>query len=299
MKQFLIILVLIVCSSKALFAETFLDDMDRSVEVKAQPSRIVSLAPHITEILFDLGLGKKIVGVTQYSDYPEEAKNKERVGSYVKLNLEKIISLSPDLVLATADGNPKAVVDRLTDIGIPVYVVNAKKIGDIYGNVRSIGKVTGKSKEANAIARKLEKRINAAVGKVKGLVRPRVFIQLGYSPLYTAGKNTFVDDLITLAGGLNIAGNEKIRYPVYSMEALLKREPEVVFSVLMGSEVDIKTDSFWKRWSTLPAVRDGRIYYVDPDIVNRPSPRIAEGLEFMARKLHPEAFEDSEKKGDK
>lgn len=299
MRQSLILLFLIVCFSKPLFAETFLDDMGRPVEVKAQPSRIVSLAPHITEILFDLGLGKKIVGVTQYSDYPEEAKNKERVGSYVKLNLEKIVSLSPDLVLATADGNPKAVVDRLTDIGIPVYVVNAKKIVDIYGNIRSIGEVTGKSKEAHAIAEKLEKRIIAAVDKVKGLVRPRVFIQLGYSPLYTAGKNTFVDDLISLAGGLNIAGEEKIRYPVYSTESLLKREPQVIFSVLMGSEVDIKTDSFWKRWNTLPAVRDGRIYYVDPDIVNRPSPRIADGLELMARKLHPEAFEDSKRKGDK
>ena len=299
MKRCLILLILIVCSGKTLFAETFSDDMGRRVEIRAHPLRIVSLAPHITEILFDLDLGKRIVGVTQYSNYPEEAKNKERVGSYVKLNIEKILSLSPDLVLATADGNPKEVVDRLSSIGIPVYVVNAKEVGDIYGNIRSIGRVTGKTKEADVIAGNLEKRITAVTDKLKNLAKPRVFIQLGYSPLYTAGKNTFIDDLITLAGGLNIAGNEKIRYPVYSTEALLKREPEVVFSVLMGSEVDIKTDSFWKRWSTLPAVRDGRIYYVDPDIVNRPSPRIAEGLEFMARKLHPEAFGASEKKEDK
>lgn len=299
MKQFLILLVLIASSSKPLFAETFTDDMGRSVEVRANPPRIVSLAPHITEILFDLDLGERVVGVTRYSDYPEEAKSKERVGSYVKLNLEKIVYLSPDLVLATADGNPKAVVDRLTDLGIPVYVVNAKEIGDIYSNIRSIGKVTGKSKEAEGIAYKLEKRISAVGDKVKGLARPRVFIQLGYSPLYTAGKNTFVDDLITLAGGVNIAGEEKIRYPVYSTEALLEREPEVIFSVLMGSEVDIKTDTFWQRWGSLPAVRDGHIYYVDPDIVNRPSPRIAEGLEFFARRLHPEAFEHAGEKEDR
>lgn len=299
MKRCLILLLLIVCSGKSVFAETFLDDMGRSVEVRANPPRIVSLAPHITEILFDLDLGKRIVGVTRYSNYPEEAKTKERVGSYVKLNLEKIVSLSPDLVLATADGNPKAVVDRLADIGIPVYVVNAKKIGDIYGNIRSIGAVTGKGKEADAIAGELEERIGAVVDEVKGLASPRVFIQLGYSPLYTAGKNTFIDDLITLAGGLNIAGEEKIRYPVYSTEELLKREPQVIFSVLMGSEVDIETDTFWKRWATLPAVRDGRIYYVDPDIVNRPSPRIAEGLEFLAHKLHPEAFDDAGEQGDK
>ncbi|MDT8316389.1 MAG: cobalamin-binding protein [bacterium] len=299
MKRFLIIPLLVLCSSKALFAETFSDDMGRLVEIKENPSRIVSLAPHITEILFALDLGKKVVGVTQYSDYPEEARNKERVGSYVKLNLEKIVSLSPDLVLATADGNPKAVVDRLGSIGIPVYVVNAGGIKDIYGNIRSIGIVTGKSKKADLIAEKLENRINSVVDKVKKLARPRVFIQLGYSPLYTAGKNTFVDDLITLAGGKNIAGKEKISYPVYSTEELLNKEPEVVFSVLMGSEVDIKTDTFWNQWHTLPAVRDGRIYYVDPDIVNRPSPRIAAGLELLARKLHPGVFEDSGGKGDK
>jgi len=277
-------------------AESFTDDMGRKVDVRPSPSRIVSLAPHLTELLFTLGLGENVVGVTRYSDFPEEARNIEKVGSYVKLDLERIVSLSPQLVLATADGNPKAVVDKLTEVGIPVYVINTEGIDDIYGNIRSIGEVTGKSVEAHDVAMRLEKRINSIVEKVKGLEKPRIFIQLGIDPLYTAGKNTFVDDLIRLAGGRNIAGDIGIKYPVYSREELLNRAPQIIFSTIMGSEAAVDTENFWKRWPSIPAVSNGRIYHVDPDLLNRPSIRIADGLEIIARKIQPQVFEEPEKK---
>ncbi|MDH3973974.1 MAG: cobalamin-binding protein [Deltaproteobacteria bacterium] len=278
------------------YAGIFTDEMGRRVEVKPNPSRIVSLAPHLTEILFDLGLGKQIVGVTLYSNYPEEAKTKARVGSYVKLNLEKIVSLSPDLVIATADGNPKVVVERLTSLGIPVFVINTKGISDIYGNIISIGEVTGRPKEGRIVSMKLRERIKGITDLLKGLRKRKVFFQLGANPLYTASAGTFTDDLITLAGGINIAGEEKVRYPVYSMEEVLKRNPEVIFSVLMGSEEGKSVKPLWEKWKTIEAVKKGQIYDIEPDITNRASSRIADGLDAIARKLHPEAFNDHKSK---
>jgi len=276
------------------YSEVFTDEMGRKVEVKANPSRIISLAPHLTEILFDLGLDERIVGVTRYSNYPEAAKKKTRIGSYVKLNLEKIVSLSPDLVIATADGNPKVVVERLTSLDIPVFVINTKGISDIYTNIISIGEVTGRPKEGRRVFIALKERIKGITDLIKGLPKRKVFFQLGANPLYTASAGTFSDDLITLAGGINIAGEEKIRYPVYSMEEVLKRNPEVIFSVLMGSEEGKSVKPLWEKWTTIEAVKKGQIYDIEPDITNRPSSRIADGLDAIARKLHPQAFINKE-----
>lgn len=275
-----------------LFAETFIDEMGRSIEIDTPPKRIIALAPHITEILFALGLEENIVGVTQYSNYPEAAKEKERIGSYVRLNIEKIISLEPDLVISTAGGNPREVIDRLAALGVKVFVIHPKRIEDIYTNMRSIGAITGRKKEGNTLAAQLEKRIEDIVSRVEGLSRPKVFFQLGASPLYTTGSNTFVDDLLRKAGGKNIAGGGDIRYPVYSMEEVIRQQPEVIFAMPHGSERDVDANAYWKKWSIIPAVKNGRVFQIDPSIVNRPSPRIAEGLEIVTRKLHPEAFEN-------
>ena len=271
-------------------AEMFIDEMGRSLDLDIPPSRIISLAPHITEILFALGLEEQVVGVTRYSDYPEAARQKERIGSYVRLNIEKIVSLEPDLVISTAGGNPREAVDRLAKLGIKVFVIHPKKIEDIYTNIRSIGAITGRKKEGSAMAARLEKRVKDIVSRLEGLSRPKVFFQLGASPLYTAGSKTFVDDLLRKAGGENIAGREKIRYPVYSMEEVISRQPEVIFAMPHGSERNVDANAYWKKWSIIPAVKNGRVFQVDPSIVNRPSPRIAEGLEIVARTLHPEAF---------
>ncbi len=278
-------------------AGNFIDDLGRSVEIPKNPARIVSLAPSITEVLFALGLDEEIAGVTRFSNYPPQASAKPKVGTYVKLNLEKIVSLNPDLVVATAGGNSRVVVERLEEIGLPVFVVYPKKINDIYSNIRSLGIVTGKEKEGVALAVRIEEKIMAITDKVENLPKPKVFFQLGANPLYTAGGGTFIDDLIRMAGGLNISGDEKISYPVYSMEEVIKRAPQVIFSVLMGSQRDESVIAFWEQWPTIPAIRDKHLYAVDPDLVNRPAPRIVEALEAIARRLHPEVFEPVSERG--
>jgi len=254
-----------------------------------RPQRIVSLSPHLTEILFKLGLGDRVVGVTEYSDYPEAAGTKERVGTYVKLNLEKIISLHPDLVIGTREGNPRITVQRLRELGLNVFLVYPKNIQDIFRDIRRIGSVTGAASKAEALASELEQRAGRIAAKVQGLKKPTVFFQLGLNPLYTAGKNTFIDRLITLAGGVNLAGEKTGGYLVYSMEEVLKRGPDVIFCALMHQDHG-EALAFWKKWQTVPAVRNGRVYVINPDWTNRPSPRIILGLEAMARYLHPEAF---------
>ena len=285
-----IFLTFLFYSCLPLFAETFTDEMGRSVDVDTPPQRIISLAPHITEILFDLGLEDKLVGVTQYSDYPEAAKKIERVGSYVRLNIEKIISLNPDLVISTAGGNPREVIERLTSLGLKVFVIHPKKIEDIYSNIRSLAAITGRKEMGEKLADNLKDRVDNITHKVKGLPRPSVFLQLGASPLLTASESTFIDDLLKKAGGRNIAADEPARYPVYSMEAVINREPDVIITMLMGSERDVAAKKYWEKWPTIPAVKNGRLFHVDPSLVNRPSPRLADGLEIVARKLHPQAF---------
>jgi iron complex transport system substrate-binding protein len=285
-----ICLVFFFYGSLPLFAETFTDEMGRSIELDSPPKRIISLAPHITEIVFDLGLGDKLVGVTQYSDYPEAAKKIDRVGSYVRLNIEKIISLEPDLVISTAGGNPREVVERLATLGLKVYVIHPKKMEDIYSNISSIAAITGRKEAGEKLAKGMKKRVDTIVNKVKGLVRPKVFLQLGASPLLTASENTFIDDLLKKAGGSNIASAEPARYPVYSMEEVINQGPDIIITMLMGSERDVAAKEYWEKWSIIPAVKNGRLFNIDPSLVNRPSPRLAEGLEIVARKLHPEAF---------
>lgn len=287
-----VLLLKLLFFSDSIYAATFIDEMGRKIEVKENPSRIVSLAPHLTEILYDLGLGDRIVGVTQYSDYPEEAKSKPRIGSYVKLNIEKIVSLSPDLVVATSDGNPKAVVDKLEELGIPVFVIKVGSIKDIYVNIRSIARVTGRDTRGEEVALALEKRINEIRKKIEGQKKLKVFFQLGANPLYTASAGTFIDDLITMAGCINIAGEETVKYPAYSMEEVLKRNPDVIFTVLMGSQRGKKVRHLWEKWTSLEAVKNDRIYRIEPDIINRPSARIADGLEAIVRKLYPHLFND-------
>ena len=271
------------------------DDVGRKVEVPSNPKRIVSLAPSVTEILFALGLGDKIVGVTQFSDYPSGTALKEKIGTYIRPNIEKIVSLNPDLIIATADGNPREAVEQLEKLGLSIFTIFPEEINDIYHNMKDIGLITGKKEEGVALAESLEKRINEIADAVKGLKKPKVFFQIGTRPLYTAGKGTFIDRLITLAGGVNIVDAGTIRYPAYSIERIIADGPDVMlWGIMNKSEKDAR--NFWERWQTIPAVGNDRIYLVDPDTTNRPSPRLADGLELIARLLHPEAFQEGNEK---
>jgi iron complex transport system substrate-binding protein len=273
-----------------------LDEVGREVVLPSSPKRIVSLAPNITEILFSLGLDEEIVGVSINCNFPQKAKTKVRVGSYISLDFERIISLKPDLVIATGAGNTREMVERLETFGFPTYVIFPRNFDDILISIGHIGQVTGREDQATGIIQAMKKRKEGVTAQVRNLTRPRVFLQIGDIPIITAGKGSFADNLITLAGGENIAGGEKEMYPRWSMEEILKRSPEIILISTHNPKGDYrKVLQEWGRWKAIPAVKKGRIHLIDSDLIDRPSPRIVEGLEEIATAVHPEKFKKSMK----
>ncbi len=288
---FLSMVILLWASVSFPSPRTFIDETGREVTFPFPPKRIVSLAPNITEILFSLGLDGEIVGVSIHCNFPEKARSKARVGSYISLDFEKITSLKPDLVIATGAGNTRDMVERLGKLGFPSYVIYPKNFNDILKSILHIGEVVNREKEARGITEGMRRRSQRVIELTRDLSRPKVFIQISDAPIVTVGKGSFADDLIRLAGGENIAGKEKEVYPRFGMEEILKRSPEVIVISSMNPKGDYqKILQEWNRWETFPAVKNGRIHLIDSDLLDRPSPRIIDGLEELARVLHPEKF---------
>jgi iron complex transport system substrate-binding protein len=268
-----------------------IDEVGREVVFPHPPKRIISLAPNITEILFSLSLDEEIVGVSIHCNFPEKAKSKVRVGSYISLDFEKITFLKPDLVIATGAGNTRDMVERLGKLGFPTYVIFPKNFNDVLKSIDHLGQVVGREKEAIGIIQGMKQRSQRVIELTKGLSRPKVFLQIGEAPIFTVGRGSFADDLIRLAGGENIAEKEKEMYPRLGMEEILKRSPEVILVSSMNPKGDYqKVLQEWSRWKMIPAVKNGRLHLIDSDLIDRPSPRIIDGLEEIARILHPERF---------
>jgi iron complex transport system substrate-binding protein len=288
---FLFMCILVLMLGASAFQATYIDEMGREVNIPVNPKRIVSLAPSITETLYFMDLGDRVVGVTQFSNYPEEAKTKPKVGSYININIEKIISLKPDLIIAIADGNKKESVDTLQRLGYSVYAVNPKGVPDIFKTIENIGKITGCAIKAGNLVAGLRKRTYHIENTTKDINRPKVFIQIGINPIITVGKETFHNDLIRMAGGYNISGHEKAKYPQYSIEEVLLNAPDIIIisSMHRGGGFERRKEE-WLRWKNIPAVSNGRICVIDSDLIDHPSPRIVDGLEELARLIHPEVF---------
>ena len=293
MKRLFIILfisLLLGMGERALSA-TFTDEVGRRVEVTEAPRRIVSVAPNVTEILFTLGLGDRLVGVSTYCQYPPEALKIEKVGGYINPSLEKIVALRPDLVVGIAEGDLRTFVDRLAALKIPVYIANPRDALEVLTSIRKIGEITFAQEPAGKIVRSMEEKIRRIQDRVQGRPRPRVLHILDFNPLISAGKGTFVDDLIRLGGGRNVAETATGKYPRFSMEEVLVQDPEVILLASMKSQDPlVKQRRWWERWKAISAVKQGRIYVLDSDLIHRPSPRMVEGLEQVAKAIHPEVF---------
>jgi iron complex transport system substrate-binding protein len=249
------------------------------------------VAPNVTEILFALGLEDRLVGVSNYCQYPPEAKKIEKIGGYINPSLEKIVALRPDLVVGIAEGDLRTFVDKLAGLKVPVYIANPRDALEVLTSIRKIGEVTFAPEPARRIVRSMEEKIGSIRDKVQGRRRPRVLHILDFNPLISAGKGTFVDDLIRLGGGRNVAEAATGKYPRFSMEEVLVQDPEVILLASMKSgDPLVKQRRWWERWKTISAVKQGRVYVLDSDLIHRPSPRMAEGLEKVAKAIHPEAF---------
>ncbi len=276
-------------------AAQWVDEFGRKVTVPDDPRRIVALAPSITEIIFALHQEHRLKGVTQFSDYPPEAVKFPRVGSYVHLDLEKIVALKPDLCIAVKDGNPIKIIERLDSLGIPVYAVNPKNLESIMKTISGIGKLLHAEERAKAIVAEMQSRVDFVKAQVaKASIKPRVFFQIGISPLVSAGTSTHIHELIALAGGKNVSEGP-VPYPRYSHEQILLLAPDVfIISSMARGEQFARVKSAWSRWTDIPAVKNHRIYVVDSNLFDRPTPRIVDALELLAALIHPDLFQSRE-----
>jgi iron complex transport system substrate-binding protein len=290
------VIVLLVVFATALWASssfcaTFKDALGREIPVPAPPKRLIALAPNLTEMLYALGLGDRVVGVTNHCNYPPEASLKPKVGSYIHLNVEQIISLSPDLVIGTVDGNERHVLDLLEQARIKVFFVNPRDVRQAIETISTVGLVCGVTERARQIAGQLTTRVDRVVEVTGAKKKPLVFLQIHIQPIMSVNRNTVHHDLIHLAGGENMTADELVTYPRISLEEVIRRKPEVILVSSMEREGRFqKARQDWLQWTSIPAVQKGRVHLIDSDLIDRPSPRVVDGLEIMAKLLHPEAF---------
>jgi len=271
------------------------DGLGREVNIAAAPGRIVSLAPSNTEILFAVGAGAGVIGVTKYCNYPAEAQSREQIGGFSAktISVEKIVALKPDVVVA-GDESHQPVIDALVDLNIPVIALKAATFEDVYRNVELVGQITGHDEQAREVVAGMRQRVDAVAAKVAGIPqaeRPSVFWEVFDEPLMTAGPSTFIGQMIDLAGGVNVFADVTEEYPEVSAEEVVQRNP----AVIMGpdSHADKLTPELIAQrpgWQGIAATQAGRIVLIDGDIASRPGPRLPEALEAIAAGLHPEAF---------
>ena len=272
----------------------FTDDLGREINIDYIPQRIISLAPSNTEILFALGLGDRVVGVTEYCNYPPEAQTKSQVGGFRTVDVERIVALEPDLILAD-DIHEAKVIPALEALGLTVVALAPVTIDEVLSDLSLVGKITGNDKEAASLIASLENRVKAVTDKTDGLPaeqRPRVFYTVWHDPLMTAGSGTHFEDLIQKAGGHNVA-RDLDGYVDISLEAVIEANPEVMITgVGHGSGDDLP----FRFLQEEPILKDtdarlnNRVYQMDADLVSRPSPRLVEALEVFAGLIHPELF---------
>ncbi len=251
------------------------------------PRRIISLGPTITEKLYLLGAQDRLVGVTTYCERPPEALAKEKVGNVTQVNIEKIVELKPDLVIATSLTERRAVLG-FKRLGIRVIVFNEPgSYGEMNRQFLELGEIVGREREAEGIVKTTERRVDVIKKRVEGLPRPKVFIQLGAKPLFAATKDSFVNDFIELAGGTNIAREAKTGF--YSREEVLRQDPDIIIIVLMGAATGNEKKG-WQKFRALKAVRNDKIFVMDPYRICSPTPRtFVDALEEMVKALHPGA----------
>jgi iron complex transport system substrate-binding protein len=272
------------------FPITIVDGVGNEVTLESEPERIVSMAPGHTETLYALGLGERVVGVTAYCNYPADATEKPQVGDFAGIDLEMVVGLDPDLVLASTL-QMGDVVPALQEHGIAVVVATPESIMEVLTTIDLVGKITGRQETAQALVAALRERIDAVQEAVRDRPRPTVFWELG-AELFTVGPGSFVDDLITVAGGENVAADADSPWPQLSVEVIILKDPQVI--VLADHNYGETAEMLNERpgWAEISAVKEGRVIEItNDDIVSRPGPRIVEGLEFLARALHPDSFE--------
>ena len=272
------------------------DKNDNSASLPEQAERIVSLAPNITEILFAIGLGQEIVGVTLDSDYPPAAAEKPQVGTFWQPDIEAVVAVRPDLVITLEFEQQQNLAERLRRIGYNNLTVNIEKVSDLFDVIERIGTATGRRRQAEELTNHIGAKLQQLTAFVGNKPKVKVLWVVQREPLRVAGRNTFINEMIEMAGGENAIGPTVHKYPSIGSEQVVASSAEVIIEPAMG-QVDIENQQetavqFWSKFQHLPAVANGQVYVIDGDIVSRLGPRLYEGIETIARCLRPSLFEN-------
>lgn len=273
--------------AEAAFPVTVSDDASRSVTVKEEPKRIVSLAPANTEILFALGLGDSVVGVTSYDDFPAEVASIAKVGDFSGPNVEAVAAANPDLIVATT-GVQADTIAKLEELGATVIAIDPQTLDGLYEDIEELGAVTGRKKEAGSVVREMRAEVEEIREALSGTGPVSAFVEIGQNPLFTVGKGTLIDELVAIAGGTNIVTQPG--YVPYSTEQVVKADP-AVYLATKGSMSDPSALAKRAGFEKLSAVKNDRIVILEDNLVSRPGPRVVAGLRQIAEGLHPSAFE--------
>lgn len=261
------------------------DDLGRTSKIPRNVERIVSLAPNLTENIFAVGGENKLVGVTTYCDFPAEAQKIAKIGDTQNPNIETIIALKPQLVFVSTASQIQAFAERLERQNIAVFITNPQDIEGVYRSLYQIGEVLNEKERANLAVEELKKRVAATEARTATATDVKVFVQIAREPLFSIGKSSFMTDLINRAGGVSVTAGVAEAYPKFSKETALAYQPDVL--ILSESEDNLTPNDVFK---DSPAVKNGKVFKIKADLISRPGPRIVEGLEKIARALHPESF---------
>jgi len=284
----LVLVALAGCRGSRRVAHVERDELGRDVALSTWPARrVVSLATSNTEILFALGAGATVVGADVYANWPAAVTNVPRVGTQQEPSLEAVLGLRPDVVVSAMSANRQSTVEALQRLGLPVFVTRTDDLAGLSRTIVDLGTLVGQKAAADALVENIQSGLAEVQAQAQQHPRVRALVLVWSDPLYVVGRQTYTADLLALAGGDNVAADAEPGYPRYSLERVLRQAPEVI---IMGTHTDERTGDPWRDWRrfpTLPAVRDGRLITVDGDLIFRPGPRAVEAAQTLARALHP------------
>lgn len=282
MKQFSFLILLVISTAMPAAPIQLIDDGGLQVTLPGPAKRIVSLAPHVTEVLFAAGAGDSIVGTVSYSDYPEAAQSIPLVGSYNQINFERILSMNPDLIIAWYSGNSAETIEKLGVLNVPVYMSEPKTLDSIARNIRQFGILAGTETKAEAAAEDYDQRRATLKAEHANKAPIKVFYQVWEDPLYTLGGGHFISDLYGLCGGVNIFADLSDPSPIVSVEAIVTRNPQVMLTGGHHGKRAIKDwKQKWEAWSNMDAVKHDMMFFVNQDVYTRSSPRTVDAAENL------------------
>jgi iron complex transport system substrate-binding protein len=263
----------------------FTDASGRQISLPQPARRVVTLAPHLAELVFDAGGGSRLVGTVEYTDYPTAARSVKRVGDAFHLDMEELVDLKPDLVLAWASGTPDSALRRLRTLGLTVAVVDSRRLSDIGDNLALLGRVIEGAKRGAQAAAEFRERLARLRRAHAGRPPIRVFYEISATPLYTVGGRHTINDVIRLCGGRNIFADQDAAAPSVSLEAVLARQPQAIVTAGQRGPGSASRLRAWQRWPDLPAVRAGNLFTLPPELIARATPRILDGAHLLCADL--------------